>query len=63
MMHLMFCYIAEYANLPIIPPYLDPSADYSHGVNFASGGAGILPSTNHGQVISHVLEEILEIRI
>ncbi|KZV14568.1 GDSL esterase/lipase 5 [Dorcoceras hygrometricum] len=44
-------FIAEYANMPIIPPYLDPSADYSHGVNFASGGAGILSSTNLGQAI------------
>ncbi|XP_075512416.1 GDSL esterase/lipase 1-like [Primulina tabacum] len=44
-------FIAEYANLPIIPPFLDPSADYSHGVNFASGGAGILSSTNSGQAI------------
>ncbi|XP_073152740.1 GDSL lipase-like [Henckelia pumila] len=44
-------FIGEYANLPIIPPFLDPSADYSNGVNFASGGAGILSSTNHGQAI------------
>ncbi|XP_027065772.2 GDSL esterase/lipase 5 [Coffea arabica] len=44
-------YIAEYAKLPIIPPYLQPSADYSHGVNFASGGAGILSTTNPGVVI------------
>ena len=41
---------AEYAKLPIIPPYLQPSADYSHGVNFASGGAGILSTTNPGVV-------------
>ncbi|KAL3535475.1 hypothetical protein ACH5RR_003936 [Cinchona calisaya] len=44
-------YLAEYANLPIIPPYLQPSADYSHGVNFASGGAGVLSTTNQGLVI------------
>lgn len=44
---------AEYAELPIIPPFLDPSADdLSHGVNFASGGAGILSTTNEGQVIN-----------
>ncbi|KAF9615222.1 hypothetical protein IFM89_022484 [Coptis chinensis] len=33
-------YIAEYANLPIIPPFLLPSAEFTHGANFASGGAG-----------------------
>ncbi|OWM74347.1 GDSL esterase/lipase 5-like [Punica granatum] len=44
-------FIAEYAQLPVIPPFLKPSADYSNGVNFASGGAGILPETNHGLVI------------
>ncbi|KAF4382936.1 hypothetical protein G4B88_010107 [Cannabis sativa] len=42
---------AEYANLPIIPPFLQPSADYINGVNFASGGAGVLPETNQGLVI------------
>ncbi|KAL2250987.1 UNVERIFIED_CONTAM: GDSL esterase/lipase 5 [Sesamum indicum] len=44
-------FIAEYAKLPLIPPFLEPSADYSHGVNFASGGAGILSTTNEGQAI------------
>lgn len=42
---------AEYAKLPLIPPLLQPSAkEYVHGVNFASGGAGILPETNQGLV-------------
>ncbi|KAH6837502.1 hypothetical protein C2S53_001025 [Perilla frutescens var. hirtella] len=45
-------YLAEYGGLPIIPPFLDPSADISHGVNFASGGGGILPTTNEGQAIN-----------
>ncbi|KAG8376275.1 hypothetical protein BUALT_Bualt09G0046300 [Buddleja alternifolia] len=44
-------FLAEYGKLPIIPPYLDPSADYSYGVNFASAGAGILSTTNEGQAI------------
>ncbi|XP_010107079.2 GDSL esterase/lipase 5 [Morus notabilis] len=44
-------FIAEYAKLPIIPPFLQPSVDYAKGVNFASGGAGILSETNHGLVI------------
>lgn len=44
-------YISELANLPLIPPFLQPSADFVHGVNFASGGAGVLPETNQGLVI------------
>ncbi|PSR97855.1 GDSL esterase/lipase [Actinidia chinensis var. chinensis] len=45
-------YIAEYANLPLIPPFLQPSAEYVYGVNFASGGAGVLSETNQGLVIN-----------
>ncbi|RDX57613.1 GDSL esterase/lipase 5, partial [Mucuna pruriens] len=44
-------FIAEYAKLPLIPPFLQPNADFSNGVNFASGGAGVLPETNQGLVI------------
>ncbi|KAK7411812.1 hypothetical protein VNO78_03253 [Psophocarpus tetragonolobus] len=44
-------FIAEYAKLPLIPPFLQPNADYSNGVNFASGGAGVLVETNQGLVI------------
>ncbi|KAL2503332.1 GDSL esterase/lipase 5 [Forsythia ovata] len=44
-------FLAEYARLPPIPPYLEPSADHSHGVNFASGGAGILSTKNQGLAI------------
>ncbi|KAL5786520.1 hypothetical protein ACOSQ2_008912 [Xanthoceras sorbifolium] len=44
-------FIAEYAKLPLIPPFLEPSADYTNGANFASGGAGVLPGTNQGVVI------------
>ncbi|XVF67195.1 hypothetical protein PTKIN_Ptkin10aG0100800 [Pterospermum kingtungense] len=47
-------FIAEYAGLPLIPPYLRPG-NYNHkfidGVNFASGGAGALVETNKGFVI------------
>ncbi|GLT85663.1 hypothetical protein SLE2022_038460 [Rubroshorea leprosula] len=43
--------IAEYAKLPLIPPFLEASADFTNGANFASGGAGILPETNKGTVI------------
>ncbi|WJX28655.1 hypothetical protein P8452_17347 [Trifolium repens] len=44
-------FIAEYAKLPLLLPFLEPSIDYSNGVNFASGGAGVLPETNQGLVI------------
>ncbi|CAM8991140.1 unnamed protein product [Rhodiola kirilowii] len=44
-------FIAEKAKLQLIPPFMQPSADYNNGVNFASGGAGVLPETNQGKVI------------
>ncbi|PRQ20461.1 putative SGNH hydrolase-type esterase domain-containing protein [Rosa chinensis] len=41
--------IAEYADLPMIPPYLQPGFDnYTNGVNFASAGAGALAETHQG---------------
>ncbi|XP_061361912.1 GDSL esterase/lipase 5-like [Gastrolobium bilobum] len=46
-------FIAEYAKLPLIPPYLHPGYhdQYIYGVNFASAGAGALVETNQGRVI------------
>nr|GMD37095.1 GDSL esterase/lipase 1-like [Ipomoea batatas] len=44
-------FIAEYAKLPLLPPYLQPNADYSGGANFASGGGGVLSTTHEGLVI------------
>lgn len=41
---------AEHAKLPLVPPFLKPSAEFLNGANFASGGAGVLPETNQGQV-------------
>jgi len=42
---------AEFANLPLIPPYLQPgNHHFTDGVNFASGGAGALVETNQGLV-------------
>ncbi|CAA0828588.1 GDSL esterase/lipase [Striga hermonthica] len=32
-------FVAEALSLPFVPPYRDPAADRSHGVNFAVGGA------------------------
>lgn len=46
---------ADYANLPLIPPFLQPSADYTYGANFASAGGGVLPDTNKGLVSKHSL--------
>ncbi|XP_060669714.1 GDSL esterase/lipase 1-like isoform X2 [Ziziphus jujuba] len=45
-------FIAEYAKLPFIPPYLQPGNKlFTYGVNFASGGAGALVETWEGSVI------------
>ncbi|PON45110.1 Lipase [Parasponia andersonii] len=45
-------FIAEYANLPLIPPFLQPGfRHYYAGVNFASSGAGALVDTFQGLVI------------
>ncbi|QHO52327.1 hypothetical protein HN51_021269 [Arachis hypogaea] len=45
-------FIAEYANMEFIPPYLQiGNHQYSKGANFASAGAGALVETNQGLVI------------
>ncbi|KAL4277615.1 hypothetical protein S245_072251 [Arachis hypogaea] len=45
-------FIAEYAKLPLIQPYLFPgNKKYSDGINFASAGAGALVETYQGLVI------------
>ncbi|KAL6137364.1 hypothetical protein ACLB2K_062656 [Fragaria x ananassa] len=45
-------FIAQYSNLPLIPPYLQPGLyNYVYGVNFASGGSGALNETHQGVVI------------
>ncbi|MED6139898.1 hypothetical protein PIB30_088287 [Stylosanthes scabra] len=47
-------FIAGYAKLPLIPPYLHPGFthdQYIYGVNFASAGAGALVETNKGAVV------------
>jgi len=43
--------VAEYAELPLIPPFLQPgNPQYYNGVNFASSGAGALVQTFQGEV-------------
>ncbi|QCE13401.1 zeta-carotene desaturase [Vigna unguiculata] len=45
-------FLAEYAKLPLIQPYLFPGNQrYVDGVNFASAGAGALVETHQGLVI------------
>ncbi|KAE7998992.1 hypothetical protein FH972_003480 [Carpinus fangiana] len=45
-------FIAEYAKLPLTPPYLHPGYHrYTDGANFASSGAGALDETRRGWVI------------
>ncbi|XP_022949031.1 GDSL esterase/lipase 5-like [Cucurbita moschata] len=45
-------FIAEFAKLPLIPPFLQPGFHHYHnGANFASAGAGALSETFHGSVI------------
>ncbi|XP_030523856.1 GDSL esterase/lipase 1-like [Rhodamnia argentea] len=49
---LIVDFIAEYANLPLIPPYLQMKDDeFMGGANFASGGAGALVGTSEGYVV------------
>ncbi|GJV03730.1 GDSL esterase/lipase [Tanacetum coccineum] len=40
---LVIDFVAEYLNLPYIPPYANKSADTTHGVNFAVGGCTVIP--------------------
>ncbi|WJX87001.1 hypothetical protein P8452_69235 [Trifolium repens] len=45
-------FIAEYAKLPLIQPYLfSGNQQYVNGINFASAGAGALVETHQGLVI------------
>ncbi|XP_030466631.2 GDSL esterase/lipase 5-like [Syzygium oleosum] len=49
---LIVDFIAEYANLPLIPPYLQIKDDeFIRGANFASAGAGALVDTFEGFVM------------
>jgi len=52
--------VAEYAKLPLIPPFLQPgNYQYYHGVNFASAGAGALVETFQGAVRAfHITEKL-----
>uniref|UniRef100_A0A7N0ZXC3 Uncharacterized protein n=1 Tax=Kalanchoe fedtschenkoi TaxID=63787 RepID=A0A7N0ZXC3_KALFE len=44
-------FVAQFARLPILLPYLQPGAkDLRNGANFASAGAGVLSETHHGMI-------------
>ncbi|CAM6004709.1 unnamed protein product [Sphagnum balticum] len=43
-------FIAQALALPFAPPYLQPNATFYKGVKFASGGSGLLNTTNPGLV-------------
>lgn len=44
-------FIAEFAKLPLLPPYLQPGTHkWANGVNFASAGAGVLDQTHPGTI-------------
>jgi hypothetical protein len=44
-------FVAGFAKLPLIPPYLSPgNNEFTNGLNFASAGAGALTETNVGMV-------------
>ncbi|KAM3359319.1 GDSL esterase/lipase 5 isoform X1 [Capsicum galapagoense] len=47
-------FIAEFAKLPLLPPFLQPGSQHSYynGANFASAGEGALATTFEGSVIS-----------
>ncbi len=45
-----FSLAAQALALPFAPPYLQPNATFYKGVNFASGGGGLLNTTNPGLV-------------
>ncbi|XP_062008730.1 GDSL esterase/lipase 1-like [Rosa rugosa] len=50
-------FIAKFAKLPMLPPYLQPGPhDFTDGSNFASGGAGALATTNTGTVASFPMQ-------
>ncbi|KAF8027486.1 hypothetical protein BT93_E0404 [Corymbia citriodora subsp. variegata] len=50
-------FIAEYAKLPLIPPYLQMKDDeFTGGANFASAGAGALIDTYEGFVVSLMVQ-------
>ncbi|KAF8031045.1 hypothetical protein BT93_D0279 [Corymbia citriodora subsp. variegata] len=57
--HLIVDFIAEYANLPLIPPNLQMKDDeIKGGANFVSAGAGALVDTSEGFVVDLKMQQL-----
>ncbi|GLJ34010.1 hypothetical protein SUGI_0684030 [Cryptomeria japonica] len=54
----VFDFVATYLGLPFAPPYLQPKANFTSGINFASGGSGLLDSTDAGQNIISMNQQL-----
>ncbi|XP_059065304.1 GDSL esterase/lipase 6-like [Cryptomeria japonica] len=55
-----FDFLATYLGLPFVPPYLEPKADFSRGINFASGSSGLLDSTGAGENIITLSRQVFQ---
>ncbi|KAK3043169.1 hypothetical protein RJ639_001602 [Escallonia herrerae] len=45
---------AEYAKLPLIPPYLQPgNYQFGYGLNFAAGGAVNIGTNDYGSLVNY----------
>lgn len=53
-----FDFIATYIGLPFPSPSMDPKANFSTGINFASGGSGLLDSTGQNLNIISLSHQI-----
>lgn len=54
---LIVDYLCDYLDLPAIPPFLQPGANLKNGINFASGGAGVLNATRAGRTIPFEVQQ------
>lgn len=54
---LMIDYIASAAGIPFLNPYLNSTANFSHGVNFAVGGSTSLP-VRKDAIVSHTRDSL-----
>ncbi|GLJ34045.1 hypothetical protein SUGI_0684670 [Cryptomeria japonica] len=55
-----FDFVATYLGLPFSPPYLQPKADFSRGINFASAGCGLLDSTAADQNVLPMSHQVAQ---
>ncbi|XP_024527524.1 GDSL esterase/lipase 6 [Selaginella moellendorffii] len=55
-------FLAQALGLPLLPPFLEPGANFSSGVNFASAGAGLLDETNAHQGVISMKQQLRQFR-